>query len=54
MQIGFIGLGKMGSRMALKLLREGHDVIVWNRSEAPVQELKSKEQRAKGKEQRNS
>jgi 6-phosphogluconate dehydrogenase len=49
MQIGFIGLGKMGSRMALKLLKEGHDVAVWNRSEGPVQELKSKEPRAQSR-----
>src|SRR3989344_4733620 len=32
MQIGFIGLGKMGSRMAVKLLQENHDLVVWNRS----------------------
>jgi len=41
MKIGFIGLGKMGSRMVSKLLKEGHQVVVWNRSEGPVQELKS-------------
>lgn len=39
MQLGFIGLGKMGSRMAEKLLREGHEVVVWNRSEEPVKNL---------------
>lgn len=41
MQLGFIGLGKMGSRMVKKLLDDGHNVIVWNRSPEPVQELKS-------------
>jgi 6-phosphogluconate dehydrogenase len=41
MQIAILGLGKMGGRMALKLLREGHDVIVWNRSAQPVEELKA-------------
>ena len=41
MQLGFIGLGKMGSRMALKLLKEGHDVVVWNRSPQAVEDLKS-------------
>lgn len=40
MKLGFIGLGKMGSRMATKLLREGHDVMVWNRSPQAVDELK--------------
>lgn len=42
MQIGFIGLGKMGSRMVLKLLKEGHELVVWNRSSAPIEELKLK------------
>jgi 6-phosphogluconate dehydrogenase len=39
MQIGFLGLGKMGSRMVLKILSEGHDVVVWNRSPDPVSAL---------------
>ena len=30
--IGFIGLGRMGSGMATRLLGAGHDVIVYNRS----------------------
>lgn len=42
MKLGFIGLGKMGSRMVLKLLNEGHEVVVWNRSQAPIQELQLK------------
>ncbi len=41
MKLGFIGLGKMGSRMVLKLLKEKHEVVVWNRSNAPIKELKS-------------
>ncbi len=41
MQIGLIGLGKMGSRIASKLLKEGHDVGVWNRSPEPVEKLKT-------------
>lgn len=32
MQIGFIGLGSMGSGMALNLVKAGHDVRAWNRS----------------------
>ncbi|NLS18610.1 NAD(P)-dependent oxidoreductase [Rhizobium sp. P40RR-XXII] len=32
MQIGFIGLGSMGSAMALNLVKAGHDVQAWNRS----------------------
>jgi 6-phosphogluconate dehydrogenase len=32
MKIGIAGLGKMGGRMAEKLVLEGHEVIVWNRT----------------------
>ena len=31
-EIGFVGLGTMGSAMVRRLLSEGHDVTVWNRS----------------------
>jgi 3-hydroxyisobutyrate dehydrogenase-like beta-hydroxyacid dehydrogenase len=34
MKIGFLGLGNMGTPMALRLLAAGHDLSVWNRSEA--------------------
>jgi 3-hydroxyisobutyrate dehydrogenase-like beta-hydroxyacid dehydrogenase len=37
--VGFVGLGNMGSGMARSLLSAGHRVTVWNRSEAPVAEL---------------
>lgn len=39
MKLGFIGLGKMGSRMVIKLLKEGQDVVVWNRSSDAVGKL---------------
>ena len=39
MQIGFIGLGKMGTRMVFKLLEGGHEVVVWNRSTEPIKDL---------------
>jgi 3-hydroxyisobutyrate dehydrogenase-like beta-hydroxyacid dehydrogenase len=32
MQIGFVGLGAMGSAMAGRLLAAGHEVHVWNRT----------------------
>lgn len=32
MRIGFIGLGIMGSGMAHNLLRDGHELTVWNRT----------------------
>ncbi len=37
MKIGFLGLGRMGSRMVKKLLADGHEVIVWNRSQGAVE-----------------
>ena len=42
MKIGFIGLGRMGGHVAANLLKAGHQVTVWNRSQAPVQELVAK------------
>jgi 3-hydroxyisobutyrate dehydrogenase-like beta-hydroxyacid dehydrogenase len=39
MDVGFIGLGTMGSRIATNLVRAGHRVRVWNRSQAPVEAL---------------
>lgn len=40
MQIGILGLGKMGSRIAEKLMRDGHSVVVWNRSENAIDNFK--------------
>ncbi|GAA1680124.1 NAD(P)-dependent oxidoreductase [Microbacterium lacus] len=39
MRIGFLGLGSMGSAMATRLVEAGHDVAVWNRSEAAADPL---------------
>jgi 6-phosphogluconate dehydrogenase len=36
MQIGIVGLGKMGGNMARRLLRDGHEVFVFDRSAEPV------------------
>jgi len=33
MRIGFVGLGAMGTPMALRLLAAGHELAVWNRTE---------------------
>ena len=35
MQIGYIGLGKMGFGQVARLLENGHDVVAWNRGEGP-------------------
>jgi 3-hydroxyisobutyrate dehydrogenase-like beta-hydroxyacid dehydrogenase len=39
MDTGFIGLGTMGRAMAANLLKAGHRVRVWNRSQRPVRAL---------------
>ena len=41
-RVGFAGLGVMGAPMAANLLAAGHDVIVFNRSPAPAEELAAK------------
>src|SRR3569832_609942 len=39
MEIGFIGLGSMGFPMAENLLKAGHSLLVWNRSQEKAQAL---------------
>ncbi|WP_460119289.1 NAD(P)-dependent oxidoreductase [Pseudomonas sp. H3_G09] len=39
MRIGFIGLGSMGKGMAANLLKAGHELRVWNRSQPAVEQL---------------
>jgi 3-hydroxyisobutyrate dehydrogenase-like beta-hydroxyacid dehydrogenase len=39
MDVGFIGVGTMGSRIAANLLKSGHKVRAWNRERAPVDAL---------------
>ncbi len=39
MQVGFIGLGIMGSRMAANLLSGGHDLVVYNRTRDKAEAL---------------
>jgi 3-hydroxyisobutyrate dehydrogenase-like beta-hydroxyacid dehydrogenase len=39
MRIGFLGLGKMGTPMALRLLAAGHELSVWNRTEGRTKPL---------------
>jgi 3-hydroxyisobutyrate dehydrogenase-like beta-hydroxyacid dehydrogenase len=42
MKIGIAGLGKMGGRMAEKLVIEGQEVAVWNRTHEKAVELAQK------------
>jgi 6-phosphogluconate dehydrogenase len=39
MQIGIIGLGRMGANIARRLMRHGHDCLVFNRSPEKVKQL---------------
>ena len=39
MKIGFIGLGLMGSRMANNLLKEGHELYIYNRTKEKAESL---------------
>jgi 6-phosphogluconate dehydrogenase len=39
MQLGMIGLGRMGANMVRRLIRGGHDCVVYNRSPRAVEEL---------------
>lgn len=39
MDVGFIGLGSMGSAIAENLLKAGHRLTVWNRSPEPAERL---------------
>jgi 3-hydroxyisobutyrate dehydrogenase-like beta-hydroxyacid dehydrogenase len=39
MKIGFLGLGKMGLPMALRLIGAGHELAVWNRTEGRTEPL---------------
>jgi 6-phosphogluconate dehydrogenase len=39
MQVGFIGLGRMGSNMVRRLLRGGHSIVAYNRTPEKTQEI---------------
>src|SRR3546814_8349485 len=39
MKIGVIGLGRIGSNIARRLIVRGHDTVVYNRTAKPVTDL---------------
>jgi 6-phosphogluconate dehydrogenase len=39
MELGMVGLGRMGGNMARRLVRGGHSVVVWNRDVSKIEEL---------------
>jgi len=46
MQIGFIGLGRMGANMVRRLVRDGHEVVAHNRTVEKAVELANEESAA--------
>ena len=49
MKIGWIGAGRMGTPMAERLLKAGHDVSIWNRTRAKAEPLAAKGGKVVGK-----
>ncbi|MBV9012917.1 MAG: decarboxylating 6-phosphogluconate dehydrogenase [Pseudonocardiales bacterium] len=41
MQLGMIGLGRMGANIVRRVMRKGHECVVYNRSPQPVEALAS-------------
>jgi len=41
MDIGFVGLGRMGLNMTIRLQRGGHRVVAWDRAAGPISEAKA-------------
>jgi len=39
MQIGFIGLGRMGANMVRRLIKDGHEVTVFNRTPEKIKQI---------------
>ena len=39
MQLGMIGLGRMGANMVRRLMRGGHECVVWDVSDENIQKL---------------
>ena len=39
MQLGMVGLGRMGANMVRRLLRGGHECVVFNKPPKPMEEL---------------
>ena len=39
MQLGMIGLGRMGANMVRRLIRDGHQCVVYDRAQQAVKDL---------------
>ena len=38
-QLGMVGLGRMGANIVRRLMRDGHDCVVYNRTPEPTNRL---------------
>jgi 6-phosphogluconate dehydrogenase len=47
MRLGFIGLGRMGANMVRRLVRDGHEIHVYNRTPEKAREIEGEGQGAK-------
>src|SRR3569833_2614689 len=43
MQLGMVGLGRMGSNMVRRLLKDGHECVVFDKSAKAVQDLEKEQ-----------
>ena len=41
MELGMVGLGKMGANMVRRLMRDGHDLVVFDLSSDSVKSMES-------------
>jgi 6-phosphogluconate dehydrogenase len=47
MRLGFIGLGRMGANMVRRLVRDGHEIMVYNRTPEKAKEIEGEGEGAK-------
>ncbi len=47
MRLGFIGLGRMGGNMVRRLVRDGHEIMVYNRTPEKAKEIEGEGEGAK-------
>src|SRR4030095_6680356 len=47
MRLGFIGLGRMGANMVRRLVRDGHEIHVYNRTPEKSKEIEGEDEGAK-------
>ena len=54
MHIGFIGLGRMGANMVRRLVRDGHEVVAYNRTAEKTTEIAERGRRSRRSRSRSS